>query len=145
MRNILTLSTLVIVLAFSGCKDDEEFSKRQTDITKLTAVAWGNPIVQHGTDGDLSDQYENFAIVFALTFNDGYDGTFVVSNGGYAFPENAGKWRLSEDLNRIIFDNGREFDVEIEAKTLKMDFTVAPSGGRVAGLSGHFTFDLQPL
>jgi hypothetical protein len=102
-------------------------------------------VVTHGTDGDLSEQYADFVIGFSKTTASGFDGTFVVSNGGYAFPEDAGNWKFNDALTAIIIDSGRELEFELSKDNLILDFTVAPSGGRVDGISGQFTFELQPL
>lgn len=143
MKNILTLIAIVALFQLSACKDDNEANTHDQNVAMLTASAWGNPTVNH-PDGDLSDQYTDFIIAFTKKPTDGFDGIFVVGNGGYAFPESTGKWKFSEDLSQIIFDSGRELDIELSATNLNLDFIVTPEGGRIDGLSGHFTFDLTP-
>ena len=144
MKNILTLIAIVALFLLSACKDDNvDASSHDQSVAMLTASAWGNPTVNH-PDGDLSDQYTDFIIAFTKKPADGFDGIFVVGNGGYAFPESTGKWKFSEDLTQIIFDSGRELDIVLSATNLNLDFIVTPEGGRINGLSGHFTFDLTP-
>jgi len=135
---------LAIVSLLVSCDDDSANFKSQ-DLRFLTATPWSHAVVRHATDGDLSDQYETFAISFSKNVENGYDGTFVISNGGYAFSENTGKWKFNDDLNKIIFDSGREIQYEVDQSTLHLDLNVDAPGGRVNGLSGHFVFDLKPL
>jgi hypothetical protein len=106
---------------------------------------WGAPQVIHGIDGDLSDQYSDFAITFTQNPSDGYEGIFVVANGGYAFEEITGNWKFNDDLSEIILDSGKEMEFKLEENSLTLDFIVTNSGGRSNGLSGHFTFHLKPL
>jgi hypothetical protein len=144
MKSIIKLTALLFVLQLGACKDEKE-SGTDVKTKMLTAESWGNAQVTHTPDGDLSDQYTNFAIVFTSNASDGFDGTFVVSNGGYAFSENAGKWKFSNDLDQIIFDSGKVIDFQLDETHLELDFIVPTPGGRVSGISGHFIFDLQPL
>lgn len=145
MKKILTLLTFVSMLSVISCKDDNEPSKQDVNTKMLTASPWGNAQVTHTPDGDLSDQYTDFAIVFTSNASNGFDGTFVVSNGGYAFSENAGKWKFNNDFTKIIFDSEKELTIELDEDHLQLDFVVPAPGGKVSGLSGHFVFTLQPL
>lgn len=144
MKNILKITALLVVIQLGACGDDKE-GGMDAKTKMLTAVPWGNAQVTHSPDGDLSDQYTDFAIVFTGNASDGFDGTFLISNGGYAFSENAGKWKFSDDGDQIIFDSGKEMDIQLDADHLQLDFIVPAPGGKVAGLSGHFVFDLQPF
>lgn len=148
MKSLLKItSMLFVLLQLSGCGDDgNEKSKRELAIDMLTQSSWGHAQVTNTPDGDLSDQYENFVIAFSNNASGEFDGTYIISNGGYAFTENAGKWKLSDARDKITLDSGKEMDIQLEEDHLQLDFTVAaPGGGRAAGLSGHFVFDLQPL
>jgi hypothetical protein len=142
MKSIIKLTILLIVLQLGACKDEKSETEVKTKM--LTAASWGNAQVTH-SDGDLSGQYANFAIGFTKNKSEGFDGTFIISGGGYAFSETAGKWKFSDNFEQIIFDSGKEIDIELSADQLKLDFTVPAPGGKVAGLSGHFVFVLQPL
>ncbi len=144
MKNFLTLIAIVALFQLSACKDDNEVNAHDKNVNMLTASAWGDAVVMNSPDGDLSDQYDNFLIIFTKKSAGDFDGSFLVANGGYAFTESTGEWKFSEDLSKIIFDSGKEMDVELSSTNLKLDFTVAPIGGRIDGLSGHFTFDLTP-
>jgi hypothetical protein len=143
MKNILIMMTALTFLLIS-CNDEETNTKLQ-DVKFLTGSTWSHADVQHATDGDLSGQYQNFAISFTKNSADGYEGTFIIANGGYAFSENTGKWKLNDELNKIIFDSGRELQYDVQQNTLHLEFTVEAPGGRVSGLSGQFIFDLKPL
>src|SRR5262245_7787478 len=101
MKSILKITALLIVLQLTGCGEDKGKSEEQAMTDMLTATAWGHAAVTH-SDGDLSDQYTNFTILFTDHGADGFDGNYIISNGGYAFSEIAGKWRLSADKSQII-------------------------------------------
>ena len=126
---------------------DDEVNPRSQDVQLITATPWSHASVINSTDGDLSDQYKNFVISFTNKAENGYEGTYVISNGGYAFPENTGKWKFHDELeNKIVFESGRQIQYDVTKESFQLDFTVAPPpGGRVDGLSGHFVFDLKPL
>jgi hypothetical protein len=141
VRMILLVAALLIV----GCKDNNELTAAEKDVALLTGTTWGSASVINHTDGDLSYLYEDLIIQFVKKPTDGFDGTFEVSNGGYAFPENSGKWKLNADTKKITLDSGRELDFQIQPSTLVLDFIIIPQGGRVKGLSGHFTVSLHSL
>jgi hypothetical protein len=143
MKTFFNVILLLIVFQFSSCKEDSG-EESSSQLKMLTATTWANAQVVHD-DGDLSDQYTNFAIAFTDNSSSGFDGTFVVSNGGYAFAENSGRWKFNDDFTQIIFDSGKEMDVELSEEHLRLEFTVATEGGKLNGTSGNFTFDLQPL
>ena len=144
MKNIITILALGTILHFSSCSKDE-VDPRAATIGKLTESSWGNAKVTHA-DGDLSAQYQQFAIAFTNQSSGGFDGQFVISNGGHAFPETSGRWKFSDTLDQIIFDSGTEIDYDLNDTTLKLDFTTPPpSGGRMKGLGGHFIFELKRL
>jgi hypothetical protein len=144
MKKILTLTMLIGLAQMFACDDD--VNPKSQDVQLITATPWSHASVINSTDGDLSDQYKNFAISFTNKPENGYEGTYIISNGGYAFPENTGKWKLHDDLeNKIVFDSGRQIQFNVSNETLQLDFTVSVPGGRVDGLSGHFVFDLKPL
>jgi len=145
MKTILKLTGLIIVLQLGACKDDNELSPQVKNVSMLTATSWGNGTVIHAIDGDLSGQYTDFVINFSKNPSADFEGTYLVANGGYAFPETTGKWKFSEDLTKIIFDSGREFDFQLDENHLQLDFVVTLAGGRANGISGHFVFDLNPL
>ena len=144
MKYISTIAILAAVLHLAGC-DDNDMNPKSQDLKFLTAATWSHADVSHTTDGNLSDQYQNFAISFSNNAGDGYEGTFLISNGGFAFPENAGKWKFNAELDQIIFDSGRAIQYEVDKNALHLDFTISAPGGRTNGLGGHFIFDLKPL
>jgi len=145
MKKLFNLAALLIVISFGACNnDDDELSAHDKKVNMLTANSWGDATVTHA-DGDLSGQYEDFVIVFTKNSANGFDGTFVIAEGGYAFSEASGQWKFSDDLTQIVFDSGKEMDFELSDNNLELDFTVTAGSGRAAGLSGHFVFDLKPL
>jgi hypothetical protein len=144
MKNILKITTLLIVLQLPACKDDNEKSERDLKTDMLT-TSWGDAQVMHTPGGDLSGQYTNFMIVFTDNGSGDFDGTYIISYGGYAFSETTGKWKFNDALNQIILDSGKEMDMQLDENYLQLDFITASSGGKVKGLSGHFVFDLQPM
>jgi len=144
MKNLFNMAALLILISFSACKDDgDELNAHDQKVKELTTNAWGEATVTHA-DGNLSGQYEDFTIVFTKNASDGFDGTYVIANGGYAFSETSGKWKLSDDLTQILLDSGKEMDFKLADNSLELDFTVSSASGR-AGLSGHFVFELKPL
>ena len=144
MKNLFTMVALLIVLSFAACNNDDEPNAHDKKLNMISAKSWGDATVTHA-DGDLSSQYGDFVIVFNKNSSNGFDGSYVIAKGGYAFSETSGKWKFSDDLTQIIFDSGKEMDFELTGSSLQLDFTVAAAGGRAAGLSGHFIFDLKPL
>ena len=143
MKHILKLSALILLLA-TACKDDDEPSAKDVKLNMLTVSPWAHAQVTHA-DGDLSSQYTEFVISFSKNSSNGYDGMYVISNGGYAFTEDGGHWKFNANLDQIILDSGKVMDFVLEENHLQLDFNVANPGGRIEGVSGHFVFDLQPL
>lgn len=144
MNTLFKVIVLLMALQLTSCKDEQGENERSEQIEMLTATTWANAQVLHD-DGDLSDQYTNFAIVFTSNPSNGFDGGFVISNGGYAFPENSGLWKFNDDFSMIILDSEKEMVVELSKEHLQLEFSVAVEAGKLYGTSGNFTFDLQPL
>jgi hypothetical protein len=145
MKSIFKITALLVLIQLWSCGgDDNEKSEREMQVDVIAATPWGHAQVTHNPDGDLSDQYTNFMMVFTGEASDSFDGTYIISNGGFAFSENAGKWKFNDTLDKIILDSGKEMDIQLDETHLQLDF-VTPPGGKVVGLSGHFVFDLQPL
>jgi hypothetical protein len=144
LKILLRVSMLMMLVQLIAC-DDEQSTETDTKRNLLTTNTWGTPVVTHA-DGNLSADYSDFAITFTTNaVVSGFEGTYIVSNGGHAFEDPSGQWKLNEDQTMIIFDSGREIQFEISEGHLKLDFTVIESGGRSNGLSGHFVFELKPL
>ena len=145
----------IVALGFTGllvsCNKNSESSPKDKAIDMITANAWETESVQHDTDGNLTFQYENFTIAFTKKTSSNYSGEYVVANGGTAFPDAFGQWKILDDLKTIQFDNGQEFEVDLSNGKLKLDFYIVNSGGgrigwgRMSGLSGHFIFVLKPV
>jgi hypothetical protein len=145
MKSSYKIAVLLIIIHLTACQDNNEKSNREIKTDMLTAASWGNAHVTHTPDGDLSNQYTHFAMSFTSSGLNGFDGTYIIFNGGHAFTENTGKWKFSDDLSQIILDSGKEMDIQLNEVNLQLDFIVAPIGGRVGGVSGHFVFDLRPF
>jgi hypothetical protein len=144
MKYILNIVSFIVITTLMSCGDSGETPKQDGTTTLLTASSWGNAEVTH-SDGDLSDQYENFMIVFTSNASSGYNGTFIVANGGNAFSEISGLWKFNSDKTQIILDSEKAIDFTVTKTSLVLEFTVAAPDGKVAGISGHFTFELQPM
>ena len=136
--------SLVAFTILMSCSDSNETPAKDAKTKMLTASSWGHATVTH-SDGDLSDQYENFMIIFTDTDMDGFDGSFLVSNGGNAFSESVGKWKFNAGKTQIILDSDKEIDFTVTENSLLLEFTVVAPGGKAAGISGHFTFELLPM
>ena len=147
MKNfVYLLPFFVLLMACSEDEKDENVSERDKVVNQITESTWVAEDVDHGTDGNLTDQYADFTIAFTKTKSTNFIGEYFVANGSYAFPDTFGKWSLSDDLKTVLFDNGQELAVEFENERMILDFTVSPPGdGRTTGLSGHFTFTLKHI
>jgi hypothetical protein len=140
-KMIRTIFPVLLVVILAACHSDDPESALEKNVNALTSTAWTHPTVTNSTDGDLSDSYAGFAILFTKQEANGFAGTFVISNGGYAFSEVTGKWKFNDALTELQFDSGKTMTFTVDEKHLSLDFTVAPpSGGRTDGLSGHFVF-----
>ncbi len=145
LKILLRVSLVMILVQLIACDDNGSSSEPDTKKDLLTTSTWGTPVVTHA-DGNLSADYSDFAITFTNNaVINGFDGTYIISNGGHAFEDPSGQWKLNEEQTMIIFDSGREIQFEVSEGHLKLDFTVTESGGRSNGLSGHFVFELKPL
>ena len=144
MKNILNFVSVIALVILISCNDSGETPKQDATTKMLTATSWGHAEVTH-SDGDLSDQYENFMILFTSNASNGYNGTFIVANGGNAFTETTGSWKFSSDKSQIILDSEKAIDYTVTQNSLVLEFTVAAPNGKAAGVSGHFTFELQPM
>lgn len=144
MKIVYRLLALLIVIQFASCKDDTGEKESSLHIKMLTANTWAHARVTHDA-GDLSDQYTDFAMVFTGNTSGGFDGSYVISHGGYAFSETSGLWKFNDDFTQIIFDSGKEMEVTVSKERLQLEFTVAAASGKLYGVSGNFLFELQPL
>jgi hypothetical protein len=142
MKKILsTLFAALPLMMLIACHSDDSESAFEKNVNALTSTAWTHPTVTNSTDGDLSASYAGFAILFTKKEANGFAGTFVISNGGYAFTEVTGQWKLNDALTELQFDSGKTMTYTVDENHLSLDFTVAPpTGGRTDGLSGHFVF-----
>lgn len=132
---VLIFSALVIV---AGCSKDDPISEREQLINAL-AGSWGNPTVIHETDGDISSQYETLLISFVKDVNESRDGFFIISNGGRAFPESGGQWKLTDNLSAIDNSSAHSWEVGFVNDKLRLVLEIPTSPGRVNGLSGRVT------
>jgi len=144
MKSILNkLLPALLVISLAACQHDDEESAYEKNVNALAATAWTHPTVTN-TDGDLTDSYANFAILFTKKEANGYAGTFVISNGGYAFSEVTGQWKFNDAVTELQFDSGKTMAFTLDDHHLSLEFTVAPpNGGRTDGLSGHFVFEFS--
>ncbi len=145
IQRILTLGVCLVLVQLAACKNDaDEPTAREKAIATLTKASWGHAHVTH-SDGDLSDQYENFVIQFIKAPASGFDGTFIITAGGYAFAETAGRWKFNNGLDQISFDSGKVMAVALTVSDLQLEFYVAAPAAKAMGVSGNFVFNLQPL
>ena len=146
MKKLFTYASILSVLLLSACHDDEKGTDPRTkNMNLLTSSVWVTESVDHTTDGDLTFQYENFSIAFTQTGSSGMDGEYIAVNGGNAFPDSYGEWSLSSDSKTILLSNDQEMTIEsLTEGSLVLNFIVEPpTGGRVEGVSGEFTFHLK--
>jgi hypothetical protein len=139
----ITLITLIaIAFTFLQCSKDDSGVKEEK-INMLTSGAWVPGSVINSEDGDLTSEYRDFTIIFLKTSDSLFDGDYYVSQGGRAFPESHGSWKFGSDLSALHFSDGREVELEVSNESLTLELNITPSGGRVKGLSGGFTFNLK--
>ena len=131
------------LFAFVACSKKDEVSPKDSFINSLTASTWVTESVYNETDGDLTSQYTAFSIVFKKNSGSNYNGDYYVANGSHAFSTSFGKWKISDDMKTMTFDNGKQITVDMSGGKLKLDFVVSANGGRTTGLKGHFTFVLK--
>jgi hypothetical protein len=144
LKILFRIVMLAMIVQLTAC-DDKSASEGDTKRTLLTTNSWGTPVVTHA-DGNLTQDYADFTITFTSNaVISGFDGTYIISNGGHAFADPSGQWKLNEEQTLIVFDSGREIQFAVSEGLLKMDFTVTDSGGRLNGLNGHFVFELKPI
>lgn len=147
MKHLFKTLSWLLLLGTLACDNEKsaEPSAKEKLVIALSDVAWGEPTVSHADDGDLSDMYTDFVIQWTINASEDYDGTYVVNAGGNAFPNSQGSWKLNNDLSQITLSSGQTIDFEILENTLTLDFTVPSQEGRMAGVDGHFTFELSAL
>ncbi|HEY0741855.1 MAG TPA: hypothetical protein VGD40_10345 [Chryseosolibacter sp.] len=138
---VITLAMLVVLVVIQ-CSKEKDPSPKEQKMHMLTDGAWMVDKVHNNADGDITSLYATFAIAFSKSPFGNFEGDYYVAAGGRAFPDVYGHWRFNEDLSRLILDNGREMEISLSDKILTLRFSLAPTGGRMDGLSGDFTFTL---
>jgi hypothetical protein len=137
---------IFIILIFASvliqCSSSSDPDAKEEKIKWLTHDAWVAENVS-SDEGDLTFQYTDFVIIFMRNPNDTFDGDYYSTGGGHAFSELIGRWKFNDDLSKLLLDGGKEIRIIASKEKLTMNFFVAPSGGRVSGLSGNFTFVLK--
>jgi hypothetical protein len=143
--NMNRMKSLLLILAVVGsaCSDDNSFDPEKQQTKWLTSDVWVVDRVENDADGDLTFQYPNFAIAFVDTDDNAFSGEYYVTGGGKIFLEGFGKWRFSDDQQKIILQNGREMEVVLSRTLLTLSFFADVSSGRTDGVSGNFTFKLK--
>lgn len=136
------LFTIFAASVMMSCDKENEVNPREEKIGLLTGSAWV-PTQVLNTDGDLTARYKLFAIGFVKKEGSPFEGDYYIANGGEAFKETMGEWKFSDDLSKIILSSGTEIEFTLTEQTLELKFFVAPSDGRVKGISGNFTFILK--
>lgn len=137
---ILTMAVLIFTVGCSGSKVQPSIEDQQ--LQKMLGT-WKTSTVQ--VDGtDITDQYTDFTITF---FKNGNTNEMIATNPGYAFYAGADVWvfATSSQASKIIrSSDGIEMSVQVDQSNLTLLFNVpqASIGGRVAGMSGNFTFQL---
>lgn len=140
-KGITTIVILTVCFITSCSKDDP--SAREKKRAMLTAGVWVTEQVLNSSDGDLTASYSGFSIVFLKGRDVAFEGDYFVHHGGHTFTEAAGQWKFSNDLKKLILSDGKEIDFTLTKESLTLYFFLEPTGGRLKGLSGNFTFVLK--
>ena len=134
---IITFSSSLMNCS-SSTDDPTEKTAEEIQIEKL-AKTWSLGTVRYGGD-DVTDRFSGFTLTF--TKSKTYSST--PDRGSYDFEpfESSGSWDFKENnLNLIHRNDGVDMDIIVSENTLKMNFIITESNGRLAGL-GEYQFDL---
>jgi hypothetical protein len=124
----------------SSSSDDPgpELTEEEMQINRL-AKTWSLGTVHYGGD-DVTDRFDGFTL--NMTKSKTYSST--LERGDYDFEpfKDTGSWDFKGDnLNVLDRNDGVEMDIVVTENSLKMNYLITESNGRLAGL-GEYQFDL---
>jgi len=117
---------------------DPELTEEEKQINRL-AKTWNLGKVLYGGD-DVSDRFSGFT----LTMTKGKAYSSTPDRGNYDFEpfKASGSWDFKGDnLNVLDRNDGVEMDIVVTETSLRMNFIIAESNGRIAGL-GEYQFEM---
>ena len=140
---MLAVIYLLMACLAMSCGNDDEPNVQEQKVNLLTADTWVIDQVVSKSDGNLTEQYKDFAIAFLKKEASEFEGDYFIVDGGHAFQQATGKWRFSDDLTKLVLSDGKEIEFSLTAESLTLEFHVVPPNGRVGGLGGDFKFILK--
>ena len=142
---VIALLFLAGTLAVTGCKKNKNpeptAKEKQTD---LLAKAWtveGSALSVTLDGTDEIDNWPSFTVTF--TKEGTYSASNVASGRDVVWPE-TGTWefKIDDNLNTIVRDDGTEIGIVVDEATLKMTFNFSSTGGRTNGTDGAWFFSM---
>ena len=137
---IISLTFICLLMNCSSTSDDPgpELTEEEKQIN-LLAKTWSLGTVRYGGD-DVTDRFSGFTLT--MTKSKSYSST--PDRGNYDFEpfKDTGSWDFKGDnLNVLDRNDGVEMDILVTETSLRLNFIVAESNGRIAAL-GEYQFDL---
>ena len=138
-KYVFSIPILFGLCLIAACKSEDEGdtipkTEEELQLEKLSKT-WIPGFIQR--DGvDVTGEFSGFTLTFTQ------NKTYTAVNGGEVFPA-SGTWEFATgNLNRMVRDDGVVMEVVVTATTLNLQFQIDSPGGRFAGTSGDFEFDL---
>jgi hypothetical protein len=142
MKNLsqlfIQLSIFSVMVSCSPSTDDSDLSPEEIQLNLLSKT-WSLGNVSYEGD-NVTDRFGGFTI----TFSGSKSYTTTPERGDYDFEpfKSSGSWDfMDSNLNMLIRDDGVEMVISVSENTLRMNFMITESNGRLAGL-GEYQFDL---
>jgi len=135
---IIGFSFLLLMNCSSTTGNDDDPQPELTEEEKqinLLAKTWNLKKVEYGPD-DVTDRFNEFTLT--MTKSKTYSTT--PDRGDYDFEpfKDAGSWDFkSGNLNVLNRNDGVEMDIVVNETTLRLNFIITESNGRLAGLGGY--------
>lgn len=147
-KKILAFFALIQLATLFGCGKDESVTQSEEELqTEKLAHSWivgDNSTVKRNSD-DLTTKYAEFVLRF--TKSGAY--SIVGDQQNIFFP--SGKWEFVDDTYKKVSLNKDEISIDVsldeERQLLTLTFNLQENkligGGRVAGITGEYTFVLD--
>lgn len=147
LYTIFVLTAFISLTVLTGCPGPEptpdpvpvpDPAVEQLKTLKNGGTSWvlsSSGVVKDGYD--VTDQFVGFKLTIG-------EYTYSAQNSLSSAWPTSGAWAFNNgNINSIKRDDGVVISVSISGNTMRLSFTVAgSSGGRIAGLSGDYIFNL---
>lgn len=137
---IMVASVLLSLTNCSSSSDDPDpgLTEEEKQIN-LLARTWSLGTVKYGGD-DVTNRFVGFTLT--LTKSKAYTSTPERGNYDYEPFKGSGSWDFMDgNLNVLNRNDGVEMVITVSESSLKMNFLITESNGRLAGL-GEYQFDM---